>query len=94
MNQSQVYRPPRFEPSHLSPHHTAPGYHRALALGSLYHISNSHWLSVFHVAMYMFKCFSLKSSHPLIPPLCPKSVLSVCVAFAALQVGLTSLLSF
>ena len=73
-----IYRSPRFEPSHLFPHHTPLGCHRALALGSLCHTSNSHWLSVLHMVMYTFKCFSLESSHPLIPPLCPK-VCSFCM---------------
>ena len=37
--------------------------------------------------MYMFQCYSLKSSHPLLLPLSPK-VCYVCVSFAALRVGL------
>ena len=32
---------------HLPPHSIASGCHRALVLGALSHISNSHWLSVF-----------------------------------------------
>ena len=37
--------------------------------------------------------YSLKSSHPLLPSLCPKSVLYVYVFFAALQMG-SSVVSF
>ena len=39
--------PPSWIPSHLPPHPTPPGCHRALALGALRHTSNSHW--VFYV---------------------------------------------
>ena len=37
--------------------------------------------------------YSLKSSHPLLPSLCPKVCSYVCISFAALQVG-SSVLSF
>ena len=63
--------PPLFHPVHL-------GFHRALALGSLRQISDSHWLSVLHMEMYMFQGYSLKSSHPPLPLLCPK-VCSLCL---------------
>ena len=43
--------------------------HRALALGSLCHTANSHWLSILHLVMYMFQYYSLKSSHHLPLPL-------------------------
>ena len=39
---------------------------RALALGTLLHASNSHWLSILHAVMYMFQCCSLKSCYPLL----------------------------
>ena len=35
---------------------------RALALGSLHHTSTSHRLFISHMAMYMFRCYFLKSS--------------------------------
>ena len=54
------------------------GCHRALALASLNHTANSHWLSVLHMAMCVFHCYSLKSSHPLLPPLFSK-VCSLCL---------------
>ena len=45
---------------------------------SLCHRANSHWLSVLHLVMYMFQCYSLNLSHPLLPPLCPQ-VCSLCL---------------
>ena len=70
--------PERF--SHLPPHPIPLGCHGALALGSLHHGSNSHWPSILHIVMCMFQCYSLKSSHPPLPPLCPKvSSLHLCL---------------
>ena len=69
-----------FPPSHLPPHPTPLGCHRAPTLGSVCHTANSHWLSFLHLVMYMFQCYSLESSHPLLPPNCvQKSVLYVCL---------------
>ena len=48
------------------------GCHRALALGSLRHRADSHWLCILHMVMYMSQCYSLKSSHPILPLLSPK----------------------
>ena len=48
------------------------GCHRAPVLGALLLASNSHWLSLVHITMYMFECYSLKSSHLLLFPLSPK----------------------
>ena len=56
--------------SHLPPHPTPLGCHRALTSGSLCHAWNPHWLSVLHVVIYMFQCYSLISSYSLILPLC------------------------
>ena len=53
--------------AHFPPHSTPPRCHRALALGALHHTLNSHWFSIFHMVIYMFQCYSLKSSHPLLP---------------------------
>ena len=50
--------------SHLPPYPVPPGCHRAPALGSPSHTSNSHWLSILHTVMCMFQSYSLKSSHP------------------------------
>ena len=60
----------------LPPHPTPLGCHRAL--GSLHHTANSHWLSILHMIVYMFRCYSLKSSHSLPPLLWPK-VCSLCL---------------
>ena len=58
--------------SHLPPHPVPPGCHRAPALGSVSHRSNSHWLSILHTVTCMFQSYSLQSSHPPLLPLCAK----------------------
>ena len=85
MNWPSEYMYPLYPepPSHLPSHPLPPGYHRAPALGALCLTSNSQWSSVLHMVMYMFHCYSLKSSQPFLLPLSPKFVL--CVSFAALQ---------
>ena len=57
------------------------GCPRALTLGAVLHASNSHLSTILLTVMYMFQCYSPKSSHPLLP-LSPK-VHYVCVSFAA-----------
>ena len=47
-------------------------------MSSLCHTANSHWLSILHLAVYMFPCYSLNLSHPLLPTLCPQ-VCSLCL---------------
>ena len=47
-------------------------------MSSLCYTSNFHWLSILHMVMYMIPCYSLNSSHPLIPSLCPQ-VCSLCL---------------
>ena len=72
--------------SHLPPHPVPPGCHRILVLGTLYHISNLHWLSVLHMVMCMFN--ATLSNHPTLSShRVQKSILYVCVTFAALNVG-------
>ena len=67
-----VHVSPHPEPhSHLPPHHNPLGCPRAQALGTLLHGSNLHWSSVLHTVMYMFQCYSLKTSHPCLLPLSP-----------------------
>ena len=62
-------------------------------LSSLFYITASHKLSNFtHGSVYVYmwhlcQCCSLNSSHPLLPPLCPQSVFSVCVSIPDLQIG-------
>ena len=47
-------------------------------LSSLNHTASSHWLSILHMVMYMFQCYSLYWSHPLLPKLHPK-LYSLCL---------------
>ena len=59
-------------PSHL-PLHPIPQVHpSAPALSTLSHASNLDWRSVSHVVIYMFQCYSLKSSHPRLLAQSPK----------------------
>ena len=61
------------------PHHSTPlGCHREPDLSSLHHRANSHWLSILHTVIRMFQCYSLNSSHPLLPSLCPQ-LCSLCL---------------
>ena len=48
------------------------GCHRGLTLGALPHALNLHWSYLSHMVMYMFQCYSFKSSHPCHLPLSPK----------------------
>ena len=60
---------------------------QSTGLSSLCHTANSHWLFILHMIMYMFQCFSVNLSQPLLPLLCPQSVLYVCMSIPALQIG-------
>ena len=60
-------------PSHFSSWSQSPG------LSPLPHTANFHWLSILHMVAYMFPCYSLHLSHPLLPPtLCPQ-VCTLCL---------------
>ena len=50
-------------PSLLPPHPILQGCPSALALSALFHASNLDWWSISHMVIYMFQCYSLKSSH-------------------------------
>ena len=70
MNQPQVYICPLLPepPSHLPPHLTPIGCHRALALGFLHYTANSHWLSILpygnvYVSMLFSPIIPLSPSH-------------------------------
>ena len=65
-------------PSHLPPHPIPQGGPSALALSALFHALNLDWWSISCMVIYMFQCYSLKSSHPHLLPHSPK----VCVFFA------------
>ena len=64
--------------SHLLPHSIHLGCHRAPDLSSLNHTVNSHWLTILHILVYMFPCYSFHSSHPLLS-LPESQVCSLCL---------------
>ena len=59
-------------PSHLPPYPIPLGCPRASALSALLHTLNSHSSSILHLVIYMFQCYSLKSSHSHLLPHSPK----------------------
>ena len=58
--------------SHLLPHPIPLGHPSAPAPSILYPASNLDWRFVSHMIIYMFQCYSLKSSHPHLLPQSPK----------------------
>ena len=59
-------------PSHL-PLRSMPQCHpNAPALSTLSHAMNLEWQSISHIIIYVFKCYSLKLSHPRLLPQSPK----------------------
>ena len=80
MNQPWVYMgtPHPEPPSHFPTYPIPLGCPRAPALGALLCASNLHWSSILHMVIYMFHCYSLKSSHPHLLPLSPKAC-SLCL---------------
>ena len=73
MNQPWVYTcPPSWTSSHLPPHPIPQGRPSAPALSALSHASNLDWQSSSPMVIYMFQCYSLKSSHPHLLPQSPK----------------------
>ena len=54
--------------SHLPPHPIPQGHPSAPALSTPSHAWNLDWWSISHVIIYMFQCYSLKSSHPCLLP--------------------------
>ena len=63
-----TYVPHPDPPYHLPPHPIPLGHPTAPALSTLSHASNLDWLSVSHMIIYMFQCYSLRSSHPRLLP--------------------------
>ena len=55
-------------PSTSLPHPIPLGHPSAPALSTLSHASNLDWRSVSHMIIYMFQCYSFKSSHPRLLP--------------------------
>ena len=56
----------------LPPHPIPQGHPSAPALSTLPHASNLDWRSISHMMVYMFQCYSLKSSRPCLLPQSPK----------------------
>ena len=65
-------------PSHLLPHPSPLSSPRVLDLSALLCALNLHWSSISRKVIYMFQCFSLKSSHPLILPQNPLHLCFFC----------------
>ena len=55
-------------PTLLPPHLIPLGCPRAPDLSVLLDALNLHWSSILHMVIYMFQCYSLKSSHPRLLP--------------------------
>ena len=56
------------------PHPIPQGLPSAPALSALSHASSLDWRSVSHMIIYMFQCYSLRSSHPRLLPQESKSL--------------------
>ena len=61
------------------------GFHRAPDWAPCATQQISTGCLILHMVMYMFLCYTLSSSHPLLPSCVHKSVLYICVSIAALQ---------
>ena len=59
-------------PSHRPPHPIPQDHPSAPALRNLSHALNMDWPSISHMIIYMFQCYSLKSSYPHLLPRSPK----------------------
>ena len=55
-------------PSHLPPHPIPQGHPSEPALSTLSHASNLDWRSISYMTIYIFQCYSLKSSHSCLLP--------------------------
>ena len=65
--------PPNSEhPSCLPPHPLPSGLLQSTSFGCPASCTSLHWSSVSHMKIYMFQCYSLKSSHPRPLPQSPK----------------------
>ena len=73
MNQPWVYMcSPSWTPLPTpSPAHPS-GSSQCMALSTLSHALNLDWQSVSHMIIYIFQCYSLKSSHPCLLPQSPR----------------------
>ena len=66
-------------PSHLPPHPIPRDHPSAPALSTLSHASNLDWWSVSHMIIYMFHCYSLRSSHPCLLPESKRLFIHLCL---------------
>ena len=64
---STILNPTPEPHSHRLPHPIPLGCPRGPALSVLCHASNLHWSSILYTLIYIFQCYSLKSSHPHLP---------------------------
>ena len=76
MNLPRVYMcPPSWTPPHISlpiPSLWVIPVHQPWAPSLMSHAWNLDWQSVSHMIIYMFQCYSLRSSHPRLLPQSPK----------------------
>ena len=90
MNQPWVHMcSPNRNLSHLSPHPIPQGHPSAPALSTLSHASNLDCQSVSRMIIYMFQCYSLRSSHPRLPAVLRLSFFPLTHAWAVLQLVLS-----
>ena len=89
MNQPWIYMcSPSWSPlPPPSPSHPS-GSSQCTSPEHLSHASNRGWWSVSPFIVYLFQCYSLRTSHPRLLPQIPKSVLYICVSFSVLHIGL------
>ena len=66
--------PPISHPFHLSRLSPCPTLYESQSTGFKLPVSysNSHWLFILNMVMYMFQHYAFNSSLPLVPPLCPQ----------------------
>ena len=85
VNQPQVHMS---SSSRTPPPPTPPGCHKAPGILWQPVLYRSFPLAICFTrsSVYICKCYCLNLSHPLLP-LCPKSVLCVCVSIPALKIG-------
>ena len=91
MNQPQVYicPVPLEPPSHFPAHPTPLGGQRAPRLSSRGRTADSHWVTIFHVEMYVSMLLCQFAPPSPSPDYVHKSVLCDCIFTASLQIGLS-----
>ena len=52
----------------MSPFLHPSGLFQSTSFECLLHASNLHWSSILHMVIYVFQCYSLKTSHPCLLP--------------------------